>query len=93
MSDKSQAIAQTAKELALAAIAGCATFYLFTDGLADQFGGPNGKKFKYKQFEEMLLSISHKTMTEQANYIHQKFDDWKGNIEQVDDVCVIGVRV
>ena len=68
-------------------------FYLFTDGLADQFGGPNGKKFKYKQFEEMLLSISHEKMTEQANYIHQKFEDWKGNLEQVDDVCVIGIKI
>jgi len=69
------------------------TFYLFTDGLADQFGGPKGKKFKYKQFEEMLLSISHKTMAEQANYIHQKFEGWKGNLEQVDDVCVIGIKI
>jgi len=69
------------------------TFYLFTDGLADQFGGPKGKKFKYKQFEEMLLSISHKTMAEQAIFIHQKFDEWKGNLEQVDDVCVIGIKI
>lgn len=69
------------------------TFYLFTDGFADQFGGPKGKKFKYKQFEELLVSINHKTMQEQANILTEKFDNWKGSLEQVDDVCVIGVRV
>ena len=69
------------------------TFYLFTDGLADQFGGPKGKKFKYKQFEEMLTSISKKTMHEQATIIGCKFEEWRGSLEQVDDVCVIGVKI
>jgi serine phosphatase RsbU (regulator of sigma subunit) len=68
------------------------TFYLFTDGLADQFGGPKGKKFKYKQFEELLISINDKTMQEQSEVINKQFEDWKGELEQVDDVCVIGIK-
>lgn len=67
-------------------------FYLFTDGLADQFGGPRGKKFKYKQFAELLLSIHGKPMQEQAMLIDKSLRDWKGSFEQVDDICVIGIR-
>lgn len=69
------------------------TFYLFTDGFADQFGGPNGKKFKYKQFEELLISINNETMLEQSSYIDKKFEEWKGTHEQVDDVCIIGIKI
>lgn len=69
------------------------TFYLFTDGLADQFGGPKGKKFKYKQFEELLISNNDKSMQEQANIIDKAFEDWKNDLEQVDDVCVIGIKI
>ncbi|HRG02126.1 MAG TPA: tetratricopeptide repeat protein [Bacteroidia bacterium] len=69
------------------------TFYLFTDGLPDQFGGPQGKKFKYKQFEQLLTSINDKTMQEQSDIINQKFEDWKGELEQVDDICVIGIKI
>ncbi len=69
------------------------TFYLFTDGLADQFGGPKGKKFKYKQFEELLISINDKAMQEQSNIINEKFESWKGELEQVDDVCVLGIKI
>ncbi len=69
------------------------TFYLFTDGLADQFGGPNGKKFKYKPFKELLISINQKTMQEQANIIEQAIDNWKNDLEQVDDICVIGIKI
>ena len=68
-------------------------FYLFTDGLADQFGGPKGKKFKYKQMEELLVSISRRSMNEQANIIKESFEKWKGGLEQVDDVCVIGIKL
>lgn len=68
------------------------TFYLFTDGLADQFGGPKGKKFKYKQFHELLITINDKTMKEQALLIDKKFENWRKDLEQVDDVCVIGIR-
>jgi len=67
--------------------------YTFTDGYADQFGGPLGKKFKYKQLEELLLANSEKSMTEQKMVIENTFSAWKGSLDQVDDVCVIGVRV
>lgn len=69
-----------------------ATFYLFTDGLADQFGGPDGKKFKYKQLEKLLLSVTQLPMQEQKKRITEMFSEWKGKQEQVDDVCMIGVR-
>jgi serine phosphatase RsbU (regulator of sigma subunit) len=69
------------------------TLYVFTDGFADQFGGPNGKKYKYKQLKDDLLSIQHLSMAEQELFLLNKFNSWKGNLEQVDDVCVIGVRV
>ncbi|HEU4717610.1 MAG TPA: 7TM diverse intracellular signaling domain-containing protein [Bacteroidia bacterium] len=69
------------------------TVYTFTDGFADQFGGPRGKKFKYSQLKELLLSIGGKTMEEQKNILEKTFSDWKGDLEQVDDVLVIGVRI
>lgn len=67
--------------------------YTFTDGYADQFGGDKGKKFKYKQLEELLLSIHHLPMSEQAEMLRQRFTEWKGNLEQVDDVLIVGVRI
>ncbi len=69
------------------------TFFLFTDGLADQFGGPKGKKFKYKQFQELLISINDKTMQEQSLLIDKEFENWRKDLEQVDDVCVIGIKI
>jgi serine phosphatase RsbU (regulator of sigma subunit) len=69
------------------------TLYLFTDGYADQFGGDKGKKFKYKQFQEKLLAISHKPLAEQEKILEKTFEEWKGNLEQVDDVLVIGIRI
>lgn len=67
--------------------------YTFTDGFADQFGGPKGKKFKYKQLEDILLANSHFPMEEQKAILDRTFNDWRANYEQVDDVCVIGVRI
>ncbi len=67
--------------------------YTFTDGYADQFGGPKGKKFKHKQLEETLIAVCHLPMEEQNSALSQKFEDWRGNLEQVDDVLVIGIRV
>lgn len=66
---------------------------LFTDGYADQFGGPNGKKLKYSVFKEKLLQNKNKELSEIKKAIKIHFDNWKGHLEQVDDVCVIGVRV
>lgn len=65
----------------------------FTDGFPDQFGGPKGKKFKYKQLEELLISISHEPMEIQNQKLNEVFENWKGDLEQVDDICIIGVRV
>lgn len=67
--------------------------YLFTDGFADQFGGPKGKKFRYKQLEELLLSIVALPAEEQKQKLETAFNNWKGQLEQIDDVCVIGIRV
>ena len=67
--------------------------YIFSDGYVDQFGGERGKKFKAKAFRELLLSIQDKAMEEQKITINETFETWKGDLEQIDDVCVIGVRV
>ena len=69
------------------------TFYLFTDGFADQFGGPNGKKFKYKQFSDLLIKNNNLSQSQQADIINKAFTDWKGDLEQVDDVCIIGIKL
>jgi len=69
------------------------TFYLFSDGYQDQFGGPKGKKFKSKQFKELLLSIQDKSMEEQREIIDKTFLNWKGELNQIDDILVIGIRV
>jgi len=68
------------------------TLYLFTDGYTDQFGGPQRKKFKYRQLKELLLSIKDYPMKEQRNEIERVFRAWKGSCEQVDDILVMGVR-
>jgi len=67
--------------------------YMFTDGYADQFGGSKGKKFKYKHLQEVLLSIAATTMNEQHSKLNSIIEDWKGNLDQVDDILLIGVRV
>ncbi len=67
--------------------------YLYTDGFADQFGGPKGKKIKYKQLNSLLLSNSSKPMEEQKTLLEKAFEEWKGNLEQIDDVLVMGIRI
>ncbi len=67
--------------------------YMFSDGYADQFGGPRGKKFKYKPFKQMLIENVGKPMTEQKEILAQTFEDWKGNLEQIDDVVVVGIKI
>lgn len=66
--------------------------YLFTDGFADQFGGNKGKKYKYRPFKQLLLDISTKPMLQQKEIIEAHFHNWKGDLDQVDDVCVIGIK-
>jgi serine phosphatase RsbU (regulator of sigma subunit) len=68
------------------------TFYLFSDGYADQFGGDGGKKFKYKQLKDILISIHSQPMLQQEKVVVNAFDQWKGDYEQLDDVCLIGVK-
>ena len=67
--------------------------YLFTDGFADQFGGPKGKKFKYKQFHDLILAINTLDFVSQKTELNKSIELWRGELEQVDDICVIGVGV
>lgn len=68
-------------------------FYIFSDGYADQFGGPKGKKFKSSQFSRLLQEIHTQELSSQRDILQQHFDEWKGSLEQVDDVLVIGFKV
>ena len=67
--------------------------YMFSDGYVDQFGGPKAKKFMSKNFKDLLLSIYNKTMEEQREILDTTIEDWKGDVEQIDDILVIGLRV
>lgn len=67
--------------------------YVFTDGIVDQFGGPKGKKLMHKALKDILVSVNDKSMDEQKKLIENNFVSWKGNLEQIDDVCIIGVKV
>ncbi len=76
------------------------TIYLFTDGYADQFGGEGeegvkagGKKFMYKRFKELLISVQDQSMEEQKSVLYHTLEKWRGKLSQVDDVLVIGIRV
>jgi serine phosphatase RsbU (regulator of sigma subunit) len=67
--------------------------YTFTDGFADQFGGPRGKKYKYKQLQDTLLKIASWPLSEQQIHLHKTLISWKGNLEQIDDITVIGIKI
>ncbi len=67
--------------------------YIFTDGYVSQFGGDIGKKLKYKPFRRLLSSVSHLRQEDQSQKLLQSFNIWKGDYEQVDDICIMGVRV
>lgn len=66
--------------------------YIFSDGYADQFGGYEGKKFKYRRFRHMLLNIHKLPLEDQKAYLEESMMAWKGNHDQVDDILVIGIR-
>jgi serine phosphatase RsbU (regulator of sigma subunit)/Tfp pilus assembly protein PilF len=67
--------------------------YMYTDGFADQFGGPKGKKFMYKRLNELLLQTKDLPITEQKDALAKIFKEWKGNLEQVDDVLIAGIKI
>ena len=67
--------------------------YIFSDGYADQFGGPRGKKFMYKKFRDLLIEIEKKDLSQQKELLQNTLFDWMQDEEQVDDILVIGVRV
>ena len=69
------------------------SFYIFSDGFVDQYGGENRKKYKSLNFKKLLLSMQHEPMHRQKLTLESTFESWKGNYEQIDDVSVIGVRV
>lgn len=69
------------------------SIFLFSDGFADQFGGPKGKKYKYAQFQEKLIANYNSPLLQQYNTMKKEFLDWKGSHEQVDDVLLIGIKI
>lgn len=66
--------------------------YLFSDGFVDQFGGPLGKKFKYRPFRELLESVSDQPIEEQSRNITEAFQNWRGKLPQLDDILIFGFR-
>ncbi len=69
------------------------SIYLYTDGYADQFGGTKGKKFKYKPLNELLLSFNQEELSTQKDILATTFKHWQGNLEQVDDVLIVGIKI
>ena len=67
--------------------------YMFSDGYPDQFGGPRGKKFKLDRVKNMLADVCDKSMENQQEYVSKTFDEWRGRLQQVDDVLFMGVRI
>ena len=67
--------------------------YMYSDGFPDQFGGTKGKKFMTRKFRTLLSNIAQWSPAQQADYLGQAFDEWKGDYNQVDDVLVIGIRL
>ena len=69
------------------------TLYILSDGYEDQFGGPMGKKFLSKAMKRFLLTLQGKSMVEQRNQLDKTIEDWKGELDQVDDILVIGLKI
>ena len=67
--------------------------YIASDGYADQFGGTNGKKFKYKQMKDLLVSSKNMSMQEQKIVLENNIEQWRGDLEQVDDILMLGIRI
>jgi len=69
------------------------SLYMFTDGIADQYGGKNRKKFKSRRLKKLLLSVQAESMKDQGMLIKAAFESWRDGAEQIDDVCMVGVRI
>jgi serine phosphatase RsbU (regulator of sigma subunit) len=67
--------------------------YLFSDGYADQIGGPFQKKFKFRRFQHLVLSVHNLPLIKQRDFLNETFETWKGQMEQVDDILIIGIRM
>ncbi|HPF93790.1 MAG TPA: SpoIIE family protein phosphatase, partial [Tenuifilaceae bacterium] len=66
--------------------------YMFTDGYADQFGGPEGKKYKFRRFRHLLLNVHKYPLDVQRKLLIGSINEWKGDMEQVDDILIIGIK-
>jgi serine phosphatase RsbU (regulator of sigma subunit) len=69
------------------------TVYLFSDGFVDQFGGPDGAKYKKANLKKLLSDIYYRPMVEQLNILENEFINWKGSADQIDDITILGVRI
>ena len=67
--------------------------YIYTDGFQDQFGGPKNKKYMSKRFKNLLSSISEKPMEKQYLKLKSEFKNWIGENEQIDDLCIMGIKI
>ena len=66
--------------------------YLFSDGYVDQIGGPNRKTFRSKKFKQLLINIHQKPMQVQKELLEKEYEEWRHDIEQIDDIIVMGIR-
>jgi serine phosphatase RsbU (regulator of sigma subunit) len=69
------------------------SIYIFSDGYVDQFGGEKGKKYKTVNFKQRLLEFTQQPIMDQSALLDREFESWKGDLEQIDDVCVIGLKI
>ncbi len=69
------------------------SIYIFSDGMQDQFGGPKGKKFMISRLKKLLIQIQKEPLSKQQELIQSAFEEWRGDEEQLDDICAIGVRL
>jgi serine phosphatase RsbU (regulator of sigma subunit) len=67
--------------------------YMFSDGFLDQFGGPKGKKFMSKNFKKLILELQSLPLSEQGAAMEKVLYDWMGDISQIDDILVMGLRI
>lgn len=69
------------------------SLYMTTDGIADQYGGKNRKKYKSRRLKKLLLSVQAESMADQGKLVEAAYESWRGNQEQIDDVCMMGIRI